>query len=801
MPFRLLLLMSCLAAPVLLLSQKMLRSDEWCAVGRKQQSPPLPFAADSRSDSIDILHTSVLIDIRNAPQVSARCGILFAAKADGIAELRLDLQGFIIDSVLLDGVPAVFEKTNNLLVVSFPTLLPAGDTALTEIVYHGQPEGDASGWGGFYNTGGYTFNLGVGFAADPHSFGRAWVPCFDNFVERSTYEVEIVSQTNKPGYSNGLLISDLQDGNKRTRHWKLDQPIPSYLACFAAGPYVSWKRTYDAIPVEIAAAAGDTSKVASTYQHLPQAIECFQHWYGPYLWPKIGYSLVPFNSGAMEHATNVAIGRSFIDGSLGFETLWAHELSHHWWGDLATCSDAGDMWLNEGWAVFSEHLFTEWTYGQSAYRDAVRDNFLNVLEGAHITEGGYRAVSGLPHDLTYGTHVYNKGAVVAHNLRGYLGDSLFRQGILSALESTRFDDWSSADLRDKMSAATGRDLTDFFNNWVFSPGFTHFSIDSARQTAVTADSAFYKIFVKQKLRGAPALYQNVPLEFTFIAPNGQRLYRAALVSGEKTEVTMSVPTGFEPRFIWVNTRLALTLARAERELVIKTGGNKNFAPAKMTMNVESVPDSTRIRVEYHFVMPDTAGTANPNGYKLTNRYWSIDADLPTGFEASAGIFYDGRGEQDQLDTELFAQTGPGEDSVLLLYRPGPGLPWAEYPTYFKNKLTSPTDKYGYIRIDHVQPGQYTIAMGQSTLSSKSPVKGGAFVKASPNPADSVIRLQAEAAFDRVLMVGATGQVLREWNMPASTNTEIRTEGFPSGKYWFILFTEKGVAACSALILR
>lgn len=800
MLLRLLLLIIACQASVPVFSQKMLRSDEWCAASRKAHSPTLLFAADSRSDSFDILHTKVRIDIQNAPQVSAYCGMLLVTKVNGVSEIRLDLQGFSIDSVLLDGNPAVFEKTNNLLTISSPAL-PANDTAFVEIAYHGQPAGDASGWGGFYNTGGYTFNLGVGFAADPHSFGRAWVPCFDNFVERCTYEVEIISPSNKPGYSNGLLISDLQDGNKRTRRWKLDQPIPSYLACFAAGPYVSWTRTYDSIPVEIAAAAGDTSKVASTYQHLPQAIACFQHWYGPYLWPKIGYSLVPFNSGAMEHATNVAIGRSFIDGSLGFETLWAHELSHHWWGDLATCSDAGDMWLNEGWAVFSEHLFTEWVYGQSAYRDAVRDNFLNVLEGAHIAEGGYRAVSGLPHDLTYGTHVYNKGAVVAHNLRGYLGDSLFRQGVLAALESTRFDDWSSADLRDKMSAATGRDLMDFFQNWVFNPGFTHFSIDSARQTSVATDSISYKIYIKQKLRGAPEFYQNVPLEFCFVAPDGQRLYRNALVSDEKTEATLSIPADFEPRFIRVNTRLALTLARSDREQTIKTGGNKNFAPAKMTMTVESVPDSTPVRVEHHFVMPDTAGLANPNGYKLTHRYWSIEADFPTGFEASAGVFYDGRGVLDQLDTELFAQTSPDEDSVLLLYRPAPGLPWTEYPTYFKNKLTSPTDKYGYIRIDHVQAGQYTFAKGQSTLATSAPSKNQPFVQASPNPASNIVRLQAEVAFDKVLMVGGGGQVLREWTMPASTTAEISTETLPAGKYWFVLFTEKGAASCSALILH
>ncbi len=263
---------------------------------------------------------------------------------------------------------------------------------------------DGSGWGGVYNQNGYFYNLGVGFEADPHSFGRAWFPCFDNFVERCSFEFVDRFQCQQTsllqrcvGQRNGTAQCRIDP-----RFWKLDEAIPSYLACFATGPYTSFKRNYAGIngliPVEIAAAPADTNKVAATFQHLPQAITAFEHWFGPFRWNKIGYSLVPFNSGAMEHATNIAIMRSAIDGTLGQETLWAHELSHHWWGDLATCTTPEDMWLNEGWAVYAEHLFTEWVYGETAYKKAVRDNFLTVLQNTHVNEGGYRAVSGLPHD-------------------------------------------------------------------------------------------------------------------------------------------------------------------------------------------------------------------------------------------------------------------------------------------------------------------------------------------------------------------------------------------------------------------
>ena len=781
----------------------MLRTDEWCAEGKKSAALPLAAAQDFRSDSIDIAHTAITMNATSPPQIVASCHISFAPKVAGVPEIRLDLQGFIVDSVLLNGAQVPFTKTGSSLRIPFPNPLAPNVIAEVKIDYHGTPAADASGWGGVYSQGNYFFNLGVGFAADPHSFGRAWFPCFDNFVERSTFEFIITSPKSRPAYCNGLLLSEIEPApNTITRHWELEQPISSYLACFASGPYVSWKRTYDSIPVEIAAAAADTNKVKNTFQHLPQAIACFQHWYGGHKWPKIGYSLVPFGSGAMEHATNIAIGQIFVDGSLNYETLWAHELSHHWWGDLATCSTAGDMWLNEGWAVFSEHLFTEWLYGQQKYRDAVRANFLEVLENAHVAEGGYRAVSGLPHDLTYGTHVYNKGAVVAHNLRGYLGDSLFRVGVRAALDATNFDDWSSTDFRDKLSAGTGQNMTDFFNDWVFAPGFPHFSIDSVQASPGPGSVSFFKIFVKQKLRGAPHFYQNVPLEFTFVNDNWERFQRTAVVSGENSEVTLPVPLQFiVPKFIWVNTNQKLTLARAEKELVLKTTGSKNFAPTKMTFNVVALPDSALVRVEHHYVMPDATPNANPNGYLLTNRYWSIEADLPAGFESTASIFYDGRGELDQLDTELFAQTSPSEDSILLLYRPAPGVPWTEHSNYVVNKLTSATDKYGQIRILNVTPGQFTIAKGVSTVAAHEVADEPLFVTATPNPASNMVRLKAEEPFYKILIFSDRGETVREWTLAPTDNLEVSVAGFPAGRYWFVLYTEKGAASCSVVVAK
>ncbi len=782
-------------------AQKMLRSAEWCAEGHKVFAPP---PADTRSDSVDITDTRIELDLLAAPKISALCWLSVQAKVPGVKTLRLDLEKLTVTEVIYDNLlPVPFSQSGPALTISLPAL-PLGEVKILRIKYSGTPVTDASGWGGVYNQSGYTYNLGVGFAADPHSFGRAWFPCFDNFVERSSFDVTVTAPAAKPAYGNGYLVSETVQNGQSIRRWKIDQPIPTYLACFAAGPYTSWKRSMTGvngpIPVEIAAAPSDTNKVRATFKNLPQAVQCYEHWFGPYRWNKIGYSLVPFNSGAMEHATNITIMRSAIDGSLGFETLWAHELSHMWWGDFATCSTAEDMWLNEGWASYSEHLFTEWVYSKQKFVEAVRDNHLNILQNAHVSEGGYLAVSGVSHSLTYGDHVYKKGATVAHNLRGYLGDSLFRVGCRAALDQTPYTDWSSADFRDKLSAATGRDMTDFFDNWVFAGGYPDYSIDSVKWIFSPVDApTIARVFVKQKLRGAPKMHQNVPLEFTFVSQNGLREYRTATVSGENSTVEFLFPSFLPPpRFIFVNTNMRLAQARSEQERIIKTTGAHNFTLAKLNLSVTAISDSAFVRVEHHFAMPDTAGAANPQQYKLTNRYWSVEGALPTSFQARATVFYDGRGKFDQLDTELFAQTSLSEDSILLLYRPAPGKPWQEYPTYVKNKLT-PNDRYGILSIDNFRAGQYTIGKGKSIVSANEPKQAYMDIQASPNPADSAVQLSAPEPFEQAVLTNTEGRVVREWIFQQVTSATIDVKGLPAGHYWLLLRSGSHVGAAGLML--
>src|ERR1044071_5191306 len=172
------------------------------------------------------------------------------------------------------------------------------------------------------------------------------------------------------------------------------------------------------------------------------------------------------------------------------------------------------MWLNEGFAVFSEFFFTENIYSVAAYKNAVRSNHRNVVQLAHIKDGNYHALNAVPHAYSYtgGGTVYGKGPDVAHTLRKYMTDSLFFVGCRGYMNNRAYGNANRFQLRDEMAAASNINLTRFFDDWVFPPGFPHFSIDSV--VTVPNGSVFdVYVYTRQRQKGNTHIYY-MPVECT-----------------------------------------------------------------------------------------------------------------------------------------------------------------------------------------------------------------------------------------------------------------------------------------------
>lgn len=163
----------------------------------------------ARSDSADIFHYDIWLEVPNSGTIiQARTTLLWGPKIEDLDTLTLDLAQLTVDSVIVDGQTADFLHEDPFLKVILPSTLAPGDTGSVKVYYQGQPLRDPV-WGGFYFESGYAYNLGIGITSNPPNFGRAWYPCFDNFVERATYDIRVFTRGNRRGYAIGDFVEEI----------------------------------------------------------------------------------------------------------------------------------------------------------------------------------------------------------------------------------------------------------------------------------------------------------------------------------------------------------------------------------------------------------------------------------------------------------------------------------------------------------------------------------------------------------------------------------------------------------------
>ena len=718
---------------------------------------------DTRTDTFDVLHYSIdasFLNFRTDKKIEAQTILQVRLKADA-TQMRLDLLELPVSAVSVNGQPAIYTYSSPDLRISLDNV-QNGDTLLVAVSYSGNPKQDPQ-WGGFYFSGSYAFNLGVGFASDPHNFGRVWFPCFDNFVDRATYDFSITVDSSDRAYANGLLQSTTQNSDQtETFHWQMNDPIPTYLVAVAIAPYEEVRMNVDGIPVLLTALADDTSNLRKSFENLPTCIRTFVSSYGEHTFDRIGFNTVPFNSGAMEHATNIAYPRYAIaNGDKTSETLFAHELAHHWWGNTITCKTQEDMWLNEGWASYSERLFLEAVYGKKAYDDDIEDNHHSVLQFAHVLDEAILPVSGIGHANTYGRHVYDKGADMVHTLRGLMGDQSFFEACKSFQSSFKFKDVTTRDLHTHFQSYTTLDLTGFFEQWVKTPGFAHFDILSA-----TKQDGVYKLTIKQTPRFNQEVYTNVRLSLAAIA-SGKRYDTEVILN--QAQQTFSITCPFEPEFWVLDPDDKISDATTTDQVTI-TSEEQNLTHGMMKkVRLEmSDKDSVQLWVTHHWA-PADGSYGKPLGAQLSKeRYWEIQGFWNENTQLATQLIYSGlkstAPDYGFLDANLIRST---EDSLVLLYRPNARSAWSEAQDYTKN-MGSLFDKRGTIDISNLRKGQYCLAMYDASLLQASNLDKRPAFKLFPNPASQEINVELLSPKEGVLEItNMQGQVIHSYPMNGS----------------------------------
>lgn len=753
---------------------------------------------------IDILHQRIELDLTLGNIIRGACTIHLVPRTDGLTSFDLHLEALSVDSVTTSEGRWPHEQNGIMLTITPTAELNTSDTVEFTVHYGGDPVTDASGFGGFYTSPSLTYNLGVAFESVPHSYGRTWFPCLDDFTERSTYEFFIRTAGGRKAWCNGTLVERIPlGGDTLINHWTCAGSMPAYLVSVAAANYAVARDTLPTVlggtvPVELVAAPADTVRMRSSFAHLPDAFAHFEALFGPYQWEKVGYVLTTV--GAMEHSSSIHYPRSITDGTLAYETTMAHELAHHWFGNLVTCDRAEEMYINEGFAEYLSYLFLEHVYGRPRYMAEVRSNHRAMVQRAHLADEGWWALNEMPQEWTYGTHTYNKGADVLHSLRSYMGDEAFSAGLTSFLGTHAFQPVNTTMLRDHLSMTSGMDLTDFFTDWIQQPGWAAFEIDAQRVTP-GEDGWIMQLTIGQKQRGPAASYHNVPVTIAVIGTNANNVYRdTVMVGGASTALDRTIP--FEPAFVWINDDERLSLACTGSTFTVTNTATINSTQANLELRPRA-GDPTLVRMEQYWVAADEGSFAGASAYVISpDRYWRLTGNWTDAARFSGRIVFDGRNTMNTLDPGLMRDTLGltfHEDSLVLLHRNGPDAAWIPWGGTTSN-LGSATDGYGRIDIDSVATGEYALAWRTGTVGvSERAMQRNWTV--GPNPAHEQVVVSTDTPFTGTIeLIDTAGRSVASLAMNGLT-VVLPLHTLPNGPYLLLARSDNEDLMIGTVVVR
>ena len=313
-----------------------------------------------------------------------------------------------------------------------------------------------------------------------------WFPTIDKPNQKTTEEIYMTVPSKYVTLSNGLLISQTKNNDStRTDYWRMDLPHAPYLFFMGVGDYVIVKDHYKKLPVDYYVEKEYAPVAKKIFGETPAMIEFFEKITGvPFAWPKydqiVGRDYV---SGAMENTTATLHqesayqnARQLVDGNK-WEEVIAHELFHHWFGDLVTTESWSNITLNESFADYSETLWDAYRHGADAGEEHIEENRETYLSNpADESKNLVRFYYNDKEDL-FDQVSYPKGGAILHMLRNYVGDSAFFKSLNIYLNTYKFQTAEAQELRLAFEKITGQDLNWFWNEWYYGSGQPNITIN------------------------------------------------------------------------------------------------------------------------------------------------------------------------------------------------------------------------------------------------------------------------------------------------------------------------------------
>jgi aminopeptidase N len=337
----------------------------------------------------------------------------------------------------------------------------------------------------------------------------------------------------------------------KTWTWTQSQPVSTYLISLVAGELEKVSETWRNIPVDYLVPRGQRDRVAPTFSHTRDMLTFYTDKLGVmYPWEKYTQSSVDqFVVGGMENVSATTLTtRSLHHPELARESLTrsdgliSHELAHQWFGDLVTCKDWANLWLNEGFATFLADLWEEHHYGaDNAAYSRWRD------QAAWMRQARLFTVPVVTRDfndsLRYAGNIYGKAGLILQMLREELGDNVFFAGLKHYLEKNRLGNVVTEDLVKALEESSGKNLDRFFAQWIYGAGAPRFAVSSSYDANTRQLSL--NVRQTQRVAGDVGLF-NVPIEIVVSTSAGTQSFPVRV---SKADETFSFPLASEPLLV------------------------------------------------------------------------------------------------------------------------------------------------------------------------------------------------------------------------------------------------------------
>jgi len=436
--------------------------------------------APDRPADVQHVKLDIVLDFEQET-ISGTIYTTFSTLYDSLTTISFDAYELHIEKVVLaDGKELAFHTTDKKLIVSLDRPYQYGEQFTTAVTYHAKPR------------------IGLHFVKpapeDPtrpvhaFTFGQPryhshWFPCHDAPNDRATTEILATVPSQFLTIANGNLLEVIDHGTTKTHHWLHNLPHAAYLISLVVGDFAVVEDNYKGKPVNYYVRKDRKDDAPFYMGKTPQMIQFFSEFIGvDYPYDKYAQTVVELYTGAMEHTTATTHSFSLLldkraSLDVNYVPVVAHELAHQWFGDLITCRDWSNGWLNEGFATYFEELWGEHDRGP----DYFKQSMLDLRNGYQAEDHQYRrpVVYHVYHDQgfeLFDGHLYNKGGWVLHMLRHQLGEAAFRRGIKTYVERNRLREVITADLERTLEEVTGRSLAGFFQQWIYSGGYPEFEV-------------------------------------------------------------------------------------------------------------------------------------------------------------------------------------------------------------------------------------------------------------------------------------------------------------------------------------